>query len=144
MKVAEILKTKGHGVKTVRPDETILAFATHLRNARIGAMIVSHDGSTLDGIISERDLAHGLAAYGAQLPGIRVSALMTKVVTVCSPEDSITHVMNVMTQQRIRHVPVMDGHELTGIISIGDVLKHRLDEMQLEVNVLRDVAVARR
>jgi CBS domain-containing protein len=82
---------------------------TRTFDERIGAMVVSHDGSTLDGIIAERDLAHGLAAYGDQLPGIRVLALMTKVVTVCSPEDIITEVMNVMTQRRIRHVPVMNG-----------------------------------
>jgi CBS domain-containing protein len=73
-----------------------------------------------------------------------VSELMTKVVIVCTPEDSIAEVMNVMTQRRIRHLPVKDGEQLIGIISIGDVLKNRLGEMQLEANVLRDVAIARR
>jgi CBS domain-containing protein len=144
MKVADILKTKGSAVKTVRPDETAKAFAEHLRNERIGAMIVSHDGSTLEGIISERDLAYGLAAYGDRLPSMRVSELMTRVVILCTPEDTIGEVMIVMTQRRIRHLPVKDGGQLVGIISIGDVLKHRLGEMQLEANVLRDVAIARR
>jgi CBS domain-containing protein len=144
MKVADILKTKGSAVKTVRPDETAKVFAEHLRNERIGAMIVSRDGSTLEGIISERDLAYGLAAYGDRLPSMRVSELMTRVVILCTPEDTIAEVMTVMTQRRIRHLPVKDGGRLVGIISIGDVLKHRLGEMQLEANVLRDVAIARR
>jgi CBS domain-containing protein len=144
MKVADILKTKGSAVKTVRPDETAKVFAEHLRNERIGAMIVTRDGSTLEGIISERDLAYGLAAYGDRLPSMRVSELMTRVVILCTPEDTIAEVMTVMTQRRIRHLPVKDGGRLVGIISIGDVLKHRLGEMQLEANVLRDVAIARR
>jgi CBS domain-containing protein len=144
MSVADIVKTKGPAVKTIRPDETAKAFAEHLKDERIGAMIVSHDGSALDGIISERDLAYGLAIYGDKLPSMNVSELMTKMVIVCAPQDSIVEVMNVMTQRRIRHLPVKDGEQLIGIISIGDVLKHRLGEIQLEANVLRDVAVARR
>ena len=78
------------------------------------------------------------------MPKIAVSELMTKVVIVCSPEDSITDAMKLITQRRIRHLPVKDGDQLVGIISIGDVLKHRLDEMQLEANVLRDYAIAAR
>jgi len=144
MKVADILKSKGPVVKTVRPDETALELSEQLRAERIGAMIVSKDGASIDGIISERDLAYGLAVYGSKLPRILVEKLMTKVVVVCSPEDSIIDVMGVMTQRRIRHLPVKDGDRLVGIISIGDVLKHRLGEMQLEANVLRDVAIARR
>ena len=144
MSVLGILRTKGLAVETIRPDETAKAFAEHLKDERIGAMIVSHDGSAVDGIISERDLAYGLATYGDKLPNMSVSELMTKRVIVCTPEDSIAEVMKVMTQRRIRHLPVKDGGQLIGIISIGDVLIHRLGEMQLEANVLRDVAIARR
>ena len=144
MSVADIVKTKGRAVKTIRPDETAKALAEHLKDERIGAMIVSHDGSALDGMISERDLAYGLAIYGDKLPSMSVSELMTKMVIVCAPQDSIVEVMNVMTQRRIRHRPVKDGEQLIGIISIGDVLTHRLGEIQLEANVLHDVAVARR
>ena len=138
------LRIKGSTVKTVTPDETALELSEQLRAAQIGAMIVSDDGSSIDGIISERDLAYGLAAHGRELPRIAVSKLMTKVVLVCSPEDSITDVMKLMTQRRIRHLPVKDGDQLVGIISIGDVLKHRLGEVQLEANVLRDYAMAAR
>lgn len=144
MTVADILRSKGTTVKTVRPDETALELAEQLRAARIGAAIVSHDGSSIDGIISERDLAYGLAAHGSKLPSVAVEKLMTKVVVVCSPEDTIVDIMSVMTQRRIRHLPVKNGDQLIGIISIGDVLKHRLGEMQLEANVLRDYAIVRR
>ena len=144
MKVADILRVKGSAVKTVTSDVTALELSERLRAEHIGAMIVSNDGRSIDGIISERDLAYGLAAHGGMLPKIAVSELMTKVVVVCSPEDSIIDVMKLITQRRIRHLPVKDGDQLVGIISIGDVLKHRLDEMQLEANVLRDYAIAAR
>ena len=144
MKVADILQSKGPAVKTVRPDVTALELSEQLRAERIGAMIVSADGASIDGIISERDLAYGLAAHGSKLPRVTVERLMTKVVVVCSPEDSIAEVMSVMTKRRIRHLPVKSGDRLVGIISSGDVLKHRLGEMQLEANVLRDYAIARR
>jgi CBS domain-containing protein len=143
MTVATILKSKRPAVKTISPGATVRAFAEQLKAERIGAMIVSADGSSLDGIISERDLAYGLAIYGDRLPGLPVSQLMTNAVIVCTPEDNIAEVMKVMTQRRIRHLPVKQGDQLVGIISIGDVLKHRLDEMQLEANVLRDVAILR-
>ena len=131
-------------VKTVPPHETALLLSGHLRAEQIGALVVSTDGNSIDGIVSERDLAYGLATYGGRLPTIPISELMTKAVVVCSPEDSIIDVMKLMTRRRIRHVPVKDGDQLVGIISIGDVLKHRLGELQLEADVLRDYAVAAR
>ena len=142
MKVADILQTKGSTVRTLPPNATVFELSQRLRTEQIGAMIVSNDDRSIDGIISERDIAYGLAVYGSQLPGIAVSKLMAKAVVVCSPEDSITDVMKLMTQRRVRHLPVKHGEQLVGIISIGDVLKHRLGEMQLEANVLRDYAVA--
>jgi len=144
MNVADILKAKGSAVKTVRPDETALELAEQLRAERIGAAIVSADGSTIDGIVSERDLAYGLAAHASKLPTVAVERLMTKVVVVCSPDDTINQVMSVMTRERIRHLPVKSNNELVGIVSIGDVLKHRISEVQLEAEVLRDYARARR
>lgn len=144
MKVADIIRIKGSVVKTVTPDMTALELSEQLRAEQIGAMVVSHDGRSIDGIISERDLAYALAAHGSELSRIAVSKLMTRVVVVCSPEDSITDVMKLMTQRRIRHLPVKDGDHLVGIISIGDVLKHRLGEVELEANVLRDYAIAAR
>lgn len=140
MKVADILKTKGSAVKTVRPDETALELSEQLRAERIGAAIVSADGKSINGIISERDIAYGLAAHASRLPTITVERLMTEVVVACAPDDTIDEVMQTMTLKRIRHLPVKDGDKLVGIISIGDVLKSRLSEVQLEAEVLRDYA----
>jgi CBS domain-containing protein len=144
MKVADILQIKGSVVKTVPPHETALLLSGQLRAEQIGALVVSSDGNSIEGIVTERDLAYGLATYGGRLPSIRVSELMTNVVVVCSPEDSVTDLMKLMTVRRIRHVPVKDGDQLVGIISIGDILKHRLGELQVEADVLRDYAVASR
>jgi CBS domain-containing protein len=144
MKVADILRFKGSVVKTVSPHETALLLSGRLRANQIGALVVSTDGNSIEGIVSERDLAFGLATYGDSLPRIPISKLMSKEVIVCSPEDLITNVMKLMTQRRVRHVPVKDGNKLVGIVSIGDVLKHRLGELQVEADVLRDYAVAAR
>src|SRR5689334_21611045 len=144
MKVSDILQLKGSAVKMVRPDTSARELAVRLHAEQIGAMIVSSDGRSIDGIISERDLAHGLAAYGSELPTLSVSKLMAKTVIDCSPDVSINHVVNLMTQRRVRHLPVKEGGQLVGIVSIGDVLKHRLNELELEANVMRDYAVAAR
>lgn len=144
MTVAEILRTKGSDVKLASPDETALAVAARLRSEQIGALVVSTDGHTIDGIISERDIAYALAAYDRLLPDVKVSALMEKSVIVCAPEDSIVKVMKLMSRERIRHIPVKSGGRLVGIVSIGDVLKYRLGEVQLEADVLRDYAIASR
>jgi CBS domain-containing protein len=143
MLVSDILRTKGAAVMTVRSDDSALCLAKRLKSERVGAMVVSDDGTSLDGIISERDVAYGLAAHGSDLYRVTVSDLMTKAVITCSPRDTIAEVTRVMTQRRIRHLPVKDGEKLVGVISIGDVLKLRLGEMQLEANVLRDYAIAR-
>jgi CBS domain-containing protein len=148
MNVADILRTKGAAVTTVSAGASALVVAQRLRGQRIGAMIVSDDGHSIEGIISERDLAYGLAKHADNLPNVSVSVsvseLMTTDVITCSPRDSVSEIAKVMTQRRIRHLPVKDGDQLVGIITIGDVLKHRLDEMQLEANVLRDYAIAGR
>ena len=143
MHVADILKAKGSKVVTVRPDLTIEHLAQRLRAERVGALVVSEAGTNVDGIISERDIAHGLAEQGAAVLGRTAADLMTKGVVTCSPDDTIAHVAKVMTHRRIRHLPVTEGKRLVGIISIGDVVRHRLDELELEANVLRDYAVAR-
>jgi len=133
MKVANILKIKGLAVKTVKPQETAQAFANYLKDERIGAMIVSQDGAAVDGIISERDLAYGLATHGSKISQMKVSELMTKVVISCEPNDDIEKVMNLMTQRRIRHLPVKDSDKLVGIISIGDVVNLYLSQRLMAI-----------
>lgn len=144
MRVADILKGKGRSVMTVKPSETIGGLAQRLRLAGVGAMIVSRDGQTLDGIISERDIAYALPAHAEDLAALRVSDFMTVSVVTCSPQDLIADVARSMTTHRIRHLPVKEGDRLVGVISIGDVLAHRLSEIELEANVLRDIAIAGR
>jgi CBS domain-containing protein len=143
MDVSEILRSKGTKVITVKPDERLTTLAHRLRHEKIGAAVVSADGNSIDGIISERDIAHGLASHGAHLAELHVSDLMTKSVISCKPGDSISDISRIMTNRRIRHLPVKEGARLVGIVSVGDVVKYRLDELQMEANVMRDYAIAR-
>ena len=144
MTVADILRAKGSNVITVSPTATILTLVHLLKLKRIGALIVSRDGKTIDGIVSERDVAWGLAEHGADLLNLQVADLMTKSVLTCSPDDTTASIARIMTERRLRHLPVETRGELVGVISIGDVVKHRLDEMQVEADILRDYATARR
>lgn len=143
MQVSDILSAKGNRVVTVRPSETIETFAHRLRMAQVGAMVVSEDGKKITGIISERDVTYAVATHGANLVDLRVSDLMTMSVVTCSPHDTIANVATIMTRRRIRHIPVEENGTVVGIVSIGDIVKHRIDEMELEANVLRDYAIAR-
>jgi CBS domain-containing protein len=138
MYVADILRVKGSKVITVPPELSIAHVAQRLRIERVGALVVSVTGATAEGIISERDIAYGLAEHGTEVLRRTVADLMTKTVVTCSPSDTIAQVAKAMTNQHIRHMPVTDGKRLVGIISIGDVVKHRLDELELEANVMRD------
>jgi CBS domain-containing protein/beta-phosphoglucomutase-like phosphatase (HAD superfamily) len=144
MRVSDILKAKGSAVKTIEPNATMRALAQSFRKEGVGAMLVLDGQGKLQGIISERDLARGIDEFGTDLPEMRVSDLMTRSVVTCAPDDGVAIVASVMTQRRIRHLPVVVDGAVVGLISIGDVLKYRLDEVQLEANVLRDVARARR
>lgn len=142
MRVADILQSKGSRVLTIDPDKMVLEAARALRNAGVGALVVSRDGRTIDGILSERDIVRGLAQSGVDISHLHVSDLMTSGVVTVASGDTLADVAAVMNRKRIRHLPVIDGGRLVGIVSIGDVLKNRIDEVVLEANVLRDVAVA--
>lgn len=144
MTVATILKNKRNVVLTIKPTQTIAELAERLRSSHVGVMIVSSDGRALEGIISERDIAYGLAKHGAAVPDMKVSDLMTRNVITCSPKDTIAEVSKTMTVRKIRHLPVVEGSEMVGVISIGDVLRSRISEIELEANVLRDMAIAKR
>ncbi|MDO9383905.1 MAG: CBS domain-containing protein [Hyphomicrobiaceae bacterium] len=144
MLVSDILKSKGASVKMIRSDDSAMVCAQRLSAERVGALVVSDNGRSLDGIISERDIAYGLAKHGPGLHAVPVRDLMTKAVITSGPRESIVQVMRVMTQRRIRHLPIVDNDRLAGIVTSGDVLKHRLEEVQLEANVLRDAVIAAR
>jgi CBS domain-containing protein len=144
MNVASILKAKGGRVMTVRPTETVQHAAAKLRLEGVGALIVSQNGETLDGMITERDITKGFAVDGADLTAKHVWDLMETGVVTCRPQDDIAAIARLMTNRRLRHVPVTDGSRLVGIVSVGDILKFRLDEVELEARVMQDVAIASR
>ena len=138
MSVALILKAKGAHVETTRPDATLYSVVWSLKVKGIGAQVVSEDGITVLGLISERDIVRGLTEHGTKLLTLPVSELMTSPAVTCTPAESIGAVMARMTRYRVRHLPVVEGGKLCGIVSLGDVVKHRLDELELEANVLRE------
>jgi len=144
MKVAAILSSKGASVATVRADSRISTVAERLRSEGIGALVVSEDGVRVEGLIAERDIVVGLAEHGARGLTMRVLDLMQRSPVTCSPDDTITSVMEVMTRNRVRHIPVVSAGRLCGIVSLGDVVKHRLGELEVEANVLREQFLARR
>ena len=138
MQVAKILENKGSDVYTIAPDATIETAVAALRDHGIGALVVSADGSTVDGIVSERDFVHGLANRGASLLAAPVSDVMTVDVMTCTRKDTSRELLGHMTERRIRHVPVVENGVLCGMVSIGDAVKSRLDEVQHEADVLRE------
>ena len=138
MNVATILKAKGADVATVSSDTKVFAVAGTMKDRVIGALVVTGDEAQLLGIISERDIVHGLVERGRDLVDARVGDLMTVDVLTCAPEDRITKLMAQMTERRIRHLPVVEDGALCGIVSIGDVVKNRLDEISAEASALRE------
>ena len=144
MKVESILKSKGHEVHTVSSELSMVLAIHELSTRRIGALVVSDDGRTVDGLLTEREVVRGLAKHGAALLDLRVRDVMARNVPLCSSQDSIRDAMAEMTRSRNRHLPVVDRGALAGLISIGDVVKHRLEELELEALVLRDAALRHR
>jgi CBS domain-containing protein len=143
MSVQEILNTKGARVITVEPTALVSVAARLLRLEHIGALVVSGNGTSVDGILSERDIVYGLIDHGADVLDKPVSELMTRHPFTCTPQTGVKEAMRLMSVKRIRHLPVVKEGKLAGIISIGDVMKNRLDELELEGHVLHDYIVAR-
>lgn len=137
MNVETILRGKGRAVATIRPDQTIAAALAALCERNIGALVVSEDGERVDGLISERDIVHGLSNHGAALLSLEIAEVMTRRVITCEPSDDVADLMAEMTNRRIRHLPVVDEGRLVGIVSIGDLVKSRLDEIEYEARSLR-------
>lgn len=143
MRVASILEAKGHDVETTSPHDTVASVVHRLTALGIGALVVSSDQRGVDGVISEREVTRGLAKFGTEILNRRVFEVMARAAPLCSPDDTVKDVMAVMTRTRHRHVPVVEGGRLCGIVSIGDLVKHRVDEVELEANVLRDAYLGR-
>ena len=144
MYVADILNAKGNEVIATSPTETVAVTASLLNDRRIGAVLVRDSADNVVGVVSERDIIRGIAVNGASALDMEVRELMTSEVVSCQPTDTISEVMRVMTTHRFRHLPVMDDGVLKGMISIGDVVKYRLEETEAEARVLRDYVIASR
>ena len=144
MHVSDILKAKGGEVVSIGPGESVAA-TTRLLNAKnIGAAVVRDPHGAVIGIISERDIIRNIAANGERALEMLVRDVMTSDVISCKATDTISEVMKVMTVNRFRHLPVIEDGELKGIVSIGDVVKYRLDETEMEARVMRDYVFASR
>jgi CBS domain-containing protein len=141
MNVENILVQKGTDVVTIKPEASGKRAVDWLRAKNIGALVVVRDDTVL-GIVSERDIVRAFSQYGEPVASMPVKDIMTHGVITVAPEDDLNHVMRLMTQHRVRHLPVLRNGKLAGIISIGDVVKRRLDELDLETKVLRDIYTA--
>ena len=139
MKISDVLRSKGGGVVTIKPDDSVAHLLELLDEHRIGAVVVSSDGATVEGIVSERDIVRHLHLTGRSVLDGIVSAIMTSDVTTGSAKDNIADLATTMTEMRVRHVPIVDDEaKLVAIVSIGDIVKHRLSELQSERDQLRD------
>ncbi len=138
MTVKTILAAKGSAVVTIEPNTNVAAAAKLLAERRIGALVVTGPDCRIIAILSERDILRVVAARGADAFEVPLTEIMTRKVVTCSPSDTISSIMESMTDGKFRHVPVVDQGKLIGIVSIGDVVKHRLAEMEHEHSALRD------
>jgi CBS domain-containing protein len=137
MRISDVVRHKGGSVITVRTDASVTELLGLLSEHRIGAVVVSDDGETVHGIVSERDIVRHLHTDGAALLDAPVHQIMTSEVHTCVPEDSLDDLESAMTEKRFRHVPVLKDGKLVAIVSIGDVVKNRIDDLQAERDQLR-------
>ncbi|HRW38881.1 MAG TPA: CBS domain-containing protein [Aquihabitans sp.] len=138
MQVSVLLQAKGSEVVTVAPQCTVAEVLAVLERHRIGAVVVTDDGRSIEGVLSERDIVRALAHDGADALARPAAALMTAEVVTCEPDTTVERLMAVMTERRIRHVPVLVRGELAGVVSIGDVVKHRVATLEHETQAMQD------
>ena len=143
MKVRDILKVKGSQVYSIRPDQTVLDAVAMLMQYGIGALLVRDAAGTLSGIISERDVLRECLHRSADLGRISVREAMIRDLVVCVPDDEVDYAMGIVTKNRVRHLPIMDGDRVAGIISIGDLVKACLEEAEYENRYLKEYIQAR-
>jgi CBS domain-containing protein len=143
MSIESILRRKGSDVATIAPEASIKRAADWLLAKNIGALVVT-SGDAVLGLVSEREIVHAFSRHGETAGSMPVKEIMQHGVATVSPDESVNRVMKLMTHHRVRHMPVLRDGKLAGIVSIGDVVKHRLEDLELEANVLRDVYAAAR
>lgn len=140
MLISDVLRGKGHHVEKVEATDSVATAVRILADRKIGALVVEDRWMKLVGIFSERDFVNAIADHGAAALDLPVEALMSSPIVSCRSGDRLDAALATMTVGRIRHLPVIDSNELKGIVSIGDLVKHRLDEKELEANVLLEIS----
>ena len=140
MFISDVLHIKGHQVIRIHPADSVATAVHKLAEHRIGALVVEDKWMKPIGIFSEGDFINAIARDGAQVLGFEVQKLMSRLIISCHSSDRVDAMLTRMTIERIRHLPVIEANELKGIVSIGDLVKHRLDEKELEASVLRDIS----
>jgi CBS domain-containing protein len=143
VKIRDLLATKGDAVEVTALDATMADVVAHLTRLGIGALVVTGTTGTVDGIISERDVVRVLATHGDGALGRLVKDEMSSPVTTCSPDDDVTALMSLMTERRVRHLPVVEAGRLVGLVSIGDVVKSRVDQLERDRRELLEYVSAR-
>jgi CBS domain-containing protein len=138
MKVRDLLQAKGTAVMTIHPEETLYDALAALVHHRIGSLVVIDDAGKVAGIITERDLLRESVTHSEQIKDIKIREVMTTHLIIGVPDDDIGYIMGIMTQNRIRHLPIMQGQHLEGLISIGDVVKAQLEETEFENRYLKE------
>lgn len=141
MGIAAILNDKGSEVVTVAPETSVAAMVAELTTRRIGALLVM-EGDRVVGVVSERDIVRALAGHRGEALALSARDVMTSPVISISPSDSVARAMALMTDRRIRHLPVMDSGKLVGLVSIGDLVKRRIEEIEQEAEALKDYITA--
>jgi len=141
--ISAVLKSKGSSVTTIGPDATVAAAVAEMARRNIGALVVSSDGRTVEGIVSERDVTRALESFGGALLDKPIRLIMSSEVRTASPDESIESLAVMMTEYRIRHVPVLEDGVLAGIISVGDVVKSRIEELEEDRDALLQYIHAR-
>jgi CBS domain-containing protein len=142
--VKAILKGKGAAIITAVPGESLHHVSQLIAKYRIGAVLVLDEHGRAIGIVSERDIVNALAAFGAAALDMAASEVMTRNLLTCSPDAAADEILTVMTNSRVRHLPVIENERLVGIVSIGDVVKRKLDDAAVEVGLLREYVMAGR
>jgi CBS domain-containing protein len=137
MILADLLRQKSNDIFKIKSTDCIADAAVALTDKKIGALLVEDDSGKIAGILSERDIVGGMGPHGADLHDVPVSELMTTSLVKCAPDDTVLEAMAMMTDRRIRHLPVFDGDELVGLISVGDLVKCRISEVQAEAEAMR-------
>lgn len=136
MRVADVIRGKGSKVVTVTPETDVRTLLSTLSEHKIGAVVVSNDGVSIDGIVSERDIVRALAAHGASVVSEPVRSIMTSDVTTCEMDTHVDELMTLMTEGRFRHLPILVDGTIAGLVSIGDIVKYRVGELEQEREAL--------